>query len=343
MHISRLLPPAHPATHGGINIDYSASNGVIEEVKIEIGLMHRGAEKLMEYRDYRQGAMLANRHIWTSPTAGEYAFVLAAEEMLGMQVTSRASALRAIYCEIDRIISHLTFLQAFPGAHRFSVREEWADFMERATGARMHHQVIRIGGVAFALDREQVDRIAVLQRQTSADITGYSIPNEFSGHGVLTNEVASRHGVTGPIARASGIVWDERMSNYGWYHDFQAVSESAGDIPARIRILVDEVHQSLHLIKAAIDAAMSDGEILLRTPKTIRLPEGSAQAFVEGALGANGVSLYSTGGRAPDRVRLRTASLGNLSALEEVLVGMSEAALAPMLASWPFLAGDSDR
>lgn len=338
VHSSALLPQWHPATHGGINIDYTSIDGRIDVARIEIGLMHRGAEKLLEVRDYRQGAALANRHIWSSPTAGEYAFVLAAEELLGLIVSPRADAHRAIYCEIDRIISHLTFL-CFLGP--LPVREAWANFMERATGARMHHQVIRIGGVAFGLEAPQLDEIEKLMAQTEIEVGGLTVVGE--GVGLLSPDVAAQHGVTGPIARASGINFDERCTGYGWYSNFQPVRESGGDAAARFRTLIAEVVQSMALIRSAISSVGGDDELLVRTPKTIRLPEGETYVAVEGALGSNGVALFSTGAKAPDRVRIRSASLGNLSALESVLSGVDERDLGLLLASWPFLAGDSDR
>lgn len=343
VHTSELLPRTHPAAHGGVQINYRSSAGVLAEVQIDIGFMHRGAEKLLEYRDYRQGAALSNRHAWTSPTAGEYAYVLAAEQLLGLQVSLRAEALRAIFSEIDRVVSHLTFLQAFPHAHSLPCREGWANLMERVTGARMHHQVIRIGGVSFGLESDDIASITTLAAQTENDLKNFELPTHLERVGVLTTEVASQHGVTGPIARASGVEWDERCRSYGWYRDFAPRVAQSGDIPARLQILIDEIISSLDLINAATTDAMSPGELMVRTPKTIRLPEGEIHLAVEGALGANGVSLFSNGGRTPDRVRLRTASLSNLSALQAVLVGNREEDLPAILASWPFISGDSDR
>ena len=338
VHSSQLLPKVHPASHGGINLNLQIDAGVIKSASLEIGLMHRGAEKLMEFRDYRQGAALANRHVWSSPTAGEYAYVLAAEELLGMQITPRADAHRAVFCEIDRVISHLTFLSYLAP---MPVREKWANFMERTTGARMHHQVIRIGGVAFSLDAEHLDEAAALSEETRMELRAIELPGD--GIGVLTSSVASSHGVSGPIARASGVAFDERQRGYGWYQNFQVIVQSSGDAKSRFEQLQAEIAQSLELIELAGRDCSGNDELLQRTPKTIRLPEGEAFASVEGALGSNGVALFSTGGKAPDRLRLRTASLGNLSALEEVLVGTAESDLALCLASWPFLAGDSDR
>lgn len=338
VHSSSLLPKAHPASHGGINIDYRLNDGVVVEARIEIGLMHRGAEKLFEVRDYRQGAMLANRHVWSSPTAGEYAFVLAAEELLGLQISPQADALRLIYCEIDRVISHLTFLSYLKP---IDVREKWANFMEVATGARMHHQVIRIGGVAFGLDDNHLDQIRSLSNETETSVASIDVLGQ--GIGTLSTSVAASHGVTGPIARASGVAWDERMAGYGWYSTFTPVIGNQGDAASRFNQLIAEVRQSLNLIERASTACIGSDDLLIKTPKTIRLPEGHIYRAVEGALGTNGVDLFSTAGKAPDRLRLRTASLGNLSALQEVLVGTAEVDLPLLLASWPFLAGDSDR
>lgn len=337
------LSPLHPLSHGGFRIHCELDGDVISHARVEIGFVHRSAEKLFEVRDYRQGAMLANRHVWTSPTAGEYAYVRAVEELLGLSVSSRADALRLVFAEVDRVLSHLSYLA--PTLGESSAREELADFMSVTTGSRMHHQVIRIGGVAVDLDVEQRAKILKLLDAVEREVDvlrSSPLLEKAAGIGPVDQTTIDSYGITGPIARASGVRRDERMSGYGAYHDFEPVVARDADARARLVLMMDEIEASCAMIVNAFSQDV-EGELLLRTPRNLRLPEGQAHCFVEGALGSNGVSLFSDAGLAPTRARLRTASLGNMHALESVLVGTSQTQLPLLLASWPVLAGDADR
>jgi NADH-quinone oxidoreductase subunit D len=339
------LSPLHPITHGGFQIHCDLDGDAISLARLEIGFVHRSAEKLFEVRDYRQGAMLANRHIWTSPTAGEYAYVLATEELLGILISPRADALRLIYCEIDRVLSHLAFLAPVLLVDGISQsREQLANFMAKVTGSRMHHQVIRIGGVAVGLEAETSETLELLLVDVEKELSSIN-SNELPGLGVgvVKPELIASYGITGPIARSLGIAHDERMFHYGAYRDFTPVVAQAGDVSARLEVLVKEIEQSITLIRGNLDDALATGELLVRTPKNLRVPEGESHQGVEGALGRNSVSLFSSGGLAPARLRLRSASFANLQALEAALIGLPVGLLPLFLAAWPALAGDSDR
>lgn len=338
------LHPQHPSMHGGYQLHCELDGDLIASAKVEVGFVHRSAEKLLEVRDYRQGAMLANRHIWTSPTAGEYAYVLAAEELLALTVSRRADQLRLIYCEIDRILSHLSFLGPALGRLCAS-REALADFMAITTGARMHHQVIRIGGVASDLDADAAMALMTILDKVAIDVeslTDSEVINSAVGVGVVGEGMINGFGISGPIARAAGIARDERTTGYGAYENFKPAVRFEGDGAARYLVMLDEISASRSLISTTIKE-LEPGELLLRTPRNLRLPEGESHRAVEGGLGRNGVSLFSTGGLAPARVRLRTASFAHFHALEMLLVGLHRDDLMALLASWPVIAGDADR
>jgi len=340
------LNPLHPLMHGGFRIHCELEDEVITGARVEIGHVHRGAEKLFEVRDYRAGAMLANRHIWTSPTAGEYAFVLAAEELLALRVSPRAEQLRVVFAEVDRILSHLAFLAPVLLASGVSqARERLADLMAVVTGSRMHHHIIRIGGVAADFEdvhRKELDQCLDLVRSELEQLRASREIEALVGVGIISPATIDSYGVTGPIARASGVARDERVAGYGAYSQFTPVVREEGDAAARVALLVDEVEQSIRLIGTAIET-QSAGELLVRTPKNLRLPEGESHGSVEGGLGVQGVWLFSEGGLAPARVRLRTASFANLHALEAVLIGVPVTTLALVLSSWLALSGDADR
>lgn len=340
------LHPSHPLMHGGLRIHCDVDGDTITSARVEIGYVHRSAEKLLEVRDFRAGAMLANRHIWTAPTAGEYAFVLAAEELLGLPVSPRADQLRLIYCEIDRILSHLAFLAPTLTDEGLSpAREQLADLMAKVTGSRMHHHVIRIGGVAADFDAaHRSDLVASLDTVHVEIEELRAVPRIQAGRGIasLGSVVIDSFGLTGPIARAAGVARDLRSQGYGAYTSHTPVLGSGGDVSSRLSVLLDEIEQSITLVRSHLDDPR-DGELLTRTPKNLRLPEGESYQAVEGPLGVEGVSLFSDGGLAPTRARLRTPSLAAFAALEAVLVGVALADIPLVLSTWPALSGDADR
>ena len=353
---------SHPSSHGGLRIHCDVENEIIMRAQIEIGFMHRGVEALFPERDYRQGVMLASRHDWSGPSGGELAYALAIEDLLGLTPPVRASWLRVLICELDRIVSALTFLGAIPEPTIAMIqrpmnrhREVVAYQLERITGARMHHQVIKVGGVAFDVDEAAMSEIAgslsaILQEVDLWHETLATSLFTYQNVGVLDRDVAMACGASGIIARASGLSLDIRTSEpYATYGELEFFTRRepvvGGDIPARVASLLNEVELSIAIIEAATRALRERvGEpIEERTPKVLRLPEGETYRNVEGSLGASGVALFSDGGRSPVRLRLRTASVGNLMALEPTLVGLAVVDLPMMLASWPFLSGDSDR
>ena len=340
----------HPASHGGLRLHLEVTGGAIEAARIEHGFMNRGVEQLFPARDYRQGLMMANRHDWSAPSSGEFAYALAIESMLGLKTPPRADLIRVMVAEMDRAASHALFLAALTGfsSPLLSLRERLQNILEQVTGARMHHHMIVIGGIHHDID------LAWLRNEISplvddfnrVDIHDYA--SQWRGVGTVTRELLTNHGASGIILRATGTPYDERTSRpYSAYSTFapEIVIRSGGDIEARIEVLFEEILTSLRYVLRAIEIckAESDQEFLQRTPKNLRLPNGEVFTNVEGALGLTGVALFSDGDRSPARLRLRTPSMGNISALEAALPGLSIEHVEIMIASWPFLPGDIDR
>ena len=353
---------SHPSSHGGLRIHCEIEDELITSAQIETGFMHRGVEELFTMRDYRQGVMLASRHDWSGPSGGELAYALAIEDLLGLTAPKRASWIRVLVCEMDRILSALTFLSAIPDPASSTIRqgmntyrEKIAFELEKITGARMHHQVIKVGGVAVDVVEGALAEIKSVLSETTQELNSWREDltdslQRYRSVGILEREVALANGASGIIARASGLSLDIRVAEpYATYADLQFFSkrsgQTAGDIPSRVASLLDEVASSIEVIESASERLrdLHGQPIIERTPKVLRLPEGEIYRNVEGSLGASGVALFSDGGRSPLRLRLRTASTGNLAALEPTLVGLAIADLPMILASWPFLSGDSDR
>jgi NADH-quinone oxidoreductase subunit D len=343
------LGPHHPSSHGVLQVALTVQDGRVASAEPVVGFLHRGAEKLFEVRDYRQLVMLANRHDWLSAFGNELGICLAVERMLGMTTPDRAVWLRTLLAEVNRVLNHLAFLGAgSPHQQRaLAEREALQGVMEEATGGRMHYMFNRIGGLAADVPAGWTDRLrracdgvrAVLP-QLAASVD--EVPR---GLGVLAADVVLAHGVSGPVARASGVELDLRRDEpylaYGEL-DVPVVLRSAGDAHARSACVLEQVGVSLDLVDRCL-AALPAGAVALRLPKTVKAPEGSTYAWTENPLGVQGYYLVSRGDRVPWRLAMRTASFNNVSALGPALVGTPLADVVTVLASFFFVIGDVDK
>ncbi|WP_030452953.1 NADH-quinone oxidoreductase subunit D [Herbidospora cretacea] len=358
------IGPQHPSTHGVLRLRLTLDGERIGTAEPIIGYMHRGAEKLFEVRDYRQIIVLANRHDWLSAFANELGVVIAVERMLGMEVPVRAVWARTLLAELNRVLNHLMFLGSYPlelGAitplfYAFRERETLQAVMEEISGGRMHYMFNRVGGLKEDLPEGWMSRT----RQAVADVRRRlpDIENLISGNeiflartrgvGVLTPETIRQYGVSGPIARASGVDWDLRRDDpYLAYGELpvKVVTRDAGDCHARFEVLLDQVKVSLDLADACLDrlADLPPGPINQRLPKILKVPEGHTYAWTESPLGINGYYLVSRGEKTPWRLKLRSASFNNIQVLREMLPGHLVADMVAILGSMFFVVGDIDK
>ncbi|GAA2115582.1 NADH-quinone oxidoreductase subunit D [Actinomadura alba] len=358
------IGPQHPSTHGVLRLRITLDGERISAAEPIIGYMHRGAEKLFEVRDFRQIIVLANRHDWLSAFANELGVVLAAERMLGMEVPERAVWARTLLAELNRVLNHLMFLGSYPleiGAitpifYAFREREQLQRVMEEISGGRMHYMFNRVGGLKEDLPAGWLGRARTTVaevRSGTADIAGLIAGNEIfrartRGVGVLTREQILQYGVSGPIARASGVDFDLRRDEpylaYGEL-DVPVVTRTDGDCLARFECLLDQVYASLDLADACLDrlADLPPGPINVRLPKVLKVPEGHTYAWTENPLGINGYYLVSRGEKTPWRLKLRSASYNNLQVLSELLPGNLVADMIAILGSMFFVVGDVDK
>jgi NADH-quinone oxidoreductase subunit D len=358
------IGPQHPSTHGVLRLRLTLDGEVIVHAEPIVGYMHRGAEKLFEVRDYRQIVVLANRHDWLSAFANELGVVLAAERMLGMEVPVRAVWVRTLLAELNRVLNHLMFLGSYPlevGAitpifYAFRERETIQAVMEEVSGGRMHYMFNRVGGLKEELPAGWTGRVrsAVHDvRQRLPDIEDLILGNEIfhartRSVGVLSPELVHAYGVSGPIARASGVDLDLRRDEpylaYGEL-DVPVVTRSAGDCLARFEVLFEQAQVSLDLADVCLDrlAALPPGPINTRLPKVLKVPEGATYAWTENPLGINGYYLVSRGEKTPWRLKLRSASFNNIQVLAELLPGTLVADMIAILGSMFFVVGDIDK
>ncbi|MEU4571035.1 NADH-quinone oxidoreductase subunit D [Nonomuraea sp. ATR24] len=358
------IGPQHPSTHGVLRLRLTLDGERISGAEPIIGYMHRGAEKLFEVRDYRQIIVLANRHDWLSAFANELGVVLAAERMLGMEPPVRAVWARTLLAELNRVLNHLMFLGSYPlelGAmtpifYAFDERERIQAVMEEISGGRMHYMFNRVGGLKEDLPLGWLDRVAQAvadTRRRVPDIENLIHGNEIfqartKGVGVLSREQILQYGVSGPIARASGVDIDLRRDQpYLAYPELPVtvVTRTAGDCHSRFEVLLEQVKVSLDLADACVQRLreLPQGPINQRLPKVLKVPEGHTYAWTENPLGINGYYLVSKGDKTPWRMKLRSASYNNIQVLREMLPGHLVSDMVAILGSMFFVVGDIDK
>lgn len=343
------LGPHHPSAHGVLQVALTVEDDVVVTADPVVGFLHRGAEKLFEVRDYRQLVMLANRHDWLSAFSSELGICLAVERMLGMQVPDRATWLRTLLAELNRVLNHLAFLGASDAGAQLGLREREAlqHVMEEATGGRVHYQFNRIGGLAADVPAGWTDRVrAALEGVRGLLPTLAASVDEIPRDaGLLDRDVALAHGVSGAVARGSGLDLDLRRDEpylaYGSL-DVPVTVRTEGDAHARFVCVLAQVSSAVDLAHACLDR-LPPGQIALRLPKTVKAPEGSTYAWTENPLGIQGYYLVSRGDRTPWRLAMRTASFNNVSALGSALPGTRLSDLVTVLASFFFVIGDIDK
>jgi len=374
------LGPGHPSSHGMLRLSLTIDGDRIASAEPVIGYVHRGAEKLFEARDYRQIIVLANRHDWLSAFSSELGVVLAAERLAGIDVPPRGVWARTLLAELNRVLSHLAFLSAYPpeiaaasaaasaaaggtspeAAARaaFDARELVQAVMEEISGGRMHYMFNRVGGLVAELPAGWLGRVQnVAGRVRSALPAIGAVVREDEGFrrrtrgvGRLTGEQVRQYGVSGPAARASGVDFDLRRDEpYLAYGELAGVlrvaTRTEGDCLARFECLLDQVGASLDVVDACASrlAALPPGPLSARLPKVFKVPEGHTYAWTENPLGINGYYLVSRGGKTPWRLKLRSASFANIQVLSELLASSRVADLPAILGSMFFIVGDMDR
>lgn len=309
--------PQHPAAHGVLRLVLELDGEVVERVDPHIGLLHRGTEKLIEYKTYLQAIPYFDRLDYVAPMNQEHAFCLAAEKLLGVEVPRRASIIRVLYSEIGRQLSHILNIttQAMdvgaltPPLWGFEEREKLMVFYERASGSRMHAAYFRVGGVHQDLPDaliQDIDDWCDTFPTVLDDIEGLITNNRIFKQrnvdiGVVTKEQAFAWGFTGVMLRGSGVAWDLRKSQpYEIYDelDFDICIGKHGDCYDRYVVRIEEMIQSLRIMKQCCALLReTPGPVMSDDPK-IGPPnraemKGSMEALI------NHFKLYTEGPKVP--------------------------------------------
>ncbi|MBY0355581.1 MAG: NADH-quinone oxidoreductase subunit D [Rickettsiales bacterium] len=279
--------PQHPAAHGVLRLVLEMDGEVVERADPHIGLLHRGTEKLMEYKTYLQALPYMDRLDYVSPMSYEHGFSLAVEKLLGLELPDRAKYLRVIFLELTRIANHclnvttqaLDVGATTPLLWMFEEREKIMEFYERASGARMHAAYIRPGGVHQDIPAGMEDDIARFCdgfQKYADDIEGLLTENRIWKQrtvdiGVISAQDAFAWGFTGPMLRGSGVAWDLRKSQpYEVYADldFDIPIGKNGDCYDRYLVRMEEMRESLRIIRQCLEK-MKAGPVLVGDPKIV--------------------------------------------------------------------------
>ncbi len=272
--------PQHPAAHGVLRMVMELDGEIVERVDPHVGLLHRGTEKLIEYKTYLQALPYFDRLDYCSPLAMEYSYVLAIEKLLNVEVPIRAQYLRVLFAELTRICNHMLNLGSHvmdvgamtPNLWMFEIREDCLNFFERASGARMHSAYFRPGGVhqdvPLKLLTDIGDWVDTRMPELFRDAMSLVQDNRIFKQrnvdiAVVSKEDAIAWGFSGPMIRAAGIAWDLRKSQpYDVYDrmDFEIPVGTNSDCYDRFMVRCEEVWQSARIIKQCL-AEMPEGPI----------------------------------------------------------------------------------
>jgi NADH-quinone oxidoreductase subunit D len=356
------LGPQHPATHGTLRLVVRLDGERVVSADPIIGYMHRGYEKLAEFRTYPQITTLINRIDWLSSFANEVPFIDAAEQLMGIQAPPRAQYIRTILTELSRIATFVLFLGEMglqvgaltPAFYGFRDREHVLNLIEGATGGRFHPNFNRIGGIKDDLPWGWVNetrRVMKLVFDACDDFEDLLVGNEIfeartRSIGIIPPELGAAYGVSGSNLRASGIDWDLRRDGkpYLVYPelDFKVWTHTDGDSFARYWVRMQETRESARMVLQMLDQ-MPAGPIMAKVPRIIKVPEGEAWVETENPLGQMGYYVISKGATGPFRVKIRSASFSNVSILPWLLRGVFVPDVITILASLYFILGDIDR
>jgi NADH-quinone oxidoreductase subunit D len=382
--------PQHPAAHGVLRLVVELDGEIVERVDPHIGLLHRGTEKLIEYKTYLQALPYFDRLDYVAPMNQEHPFCLAAERLLGITVPRRGQLIRVLYSEIGRLLSHLLNLttQALdvgaltPILWAFEEREKLMAFYERASGARMHANYFRIGGVHQDLPPALIDDIEAFCEpflRVCDDIEGLLTENRIFKQrnvGIATVDLADAWGwgFSGVMVRASGAAWDLRKAQpYECYpeFDFDIPVGRNGDCYDRYLVRMEEMRQSVRIMRQCVDRlCLPDGQgpYAARDHKVVpprradmkrsmeatiehfklyseghHVPAGEIYAAVEAPKGEFGVYLVADGTNKPYKCKIRAPSYAHLQAMEFLSRGHMLADIAAIIGSLDIVFGEIDR
>jgi len=368
------IGPHHPATHGVLHIKITLDGETVVDAEPDIGYIHRCEEQMCEQGTYRHQIMpYPDRWDWGGAgICNEWAYARTAEDLADIDVPEYAQVLRTMSAELSRMLSHFLAVGAyaldvvgdFTATFMYAIadREKVQNLLEDLTGQRLMFNYFRLGGVCWDLPEPREEYLETVRSFVAEVperlseyhdlITGNEILQMRTldvGH--LDPEVAKRYGVTGPVARGSGIDYDLRRDDpYGYYDelDWNVVTQDGCDNFARVLVRLRELEESAKIVEQCVDLLENwpedDREIQSNVPRTLR-PDYDAEIYraVEAAKGELGIYIRSDGTDTPARFKIRGPSFSNLQALPEMSEGEYIADMIATLGSLDTIMGEVDR
>ena len=361
------MGPQHPSTHGVLRLELVVDGEIVIDVIPHIGYLHRCFEKHCEHMtNYQQVIPYVDRMDYVCSMNNEFAYVVAAERLLKIQVPERVEYIRVIMAELQRIASHLIAVGTYgidigaftPFLYCFRDREKILDLFEMTCGARLLYNYMWIGGLSHDIPAnfvEQAKDFCAYFKPQLRDFNNLLTYNEIfvkrtAGAGILPADVALNYACSGPMLRGSGVDWDLRRDDpYSVYHKFDwevAVAKGengpVGSCWDRHIVRMKEMEQSVRIIEQAL-AQIPEGDVQSAIPKRIRPNPGEVYARTESPRGELGFYIVSDGTATPYRIKARSPGFVNLSVINEISRGSMIADLVAIIGSIDIVLGEVDR
>jgi len=366
------IGPHHPSTHGVLHLETTLDGEQVVDVEPDIGYIHRCEEQMCQQGTYRHQIMpYPDRWDWGGAgLLNEWAYARVIEDLADIQVPEYAQVIRTMSAELSRILSHLLFTAMYgldvsgeftaTFMYGFRDRDIVQDLLEDLTGQRLMFNYFRVGGVAWDIPEPRKEFFENVRAFTSALpqkleeyhtlLTGNEVfQTRCVDTGELPPDVAKQYGVTGPVARGSGIDYDLRRDDpYGYYDrlEWDVVTEDGCDNFARVLVRLREIEESAAIIEQCVDLLAEwpedDRTLQANVPRTLK-PSGECYRAVEGAKGELGIYIRADGTDTPARFKIRGPSFSNLSALPAMAEGEYVADLVATLGSLDAIMGEVDR
>ncbi len=378
--------PQHPAAHGVLRLIMELDGETVERVDPHVGLLHRGTEKLIEYKTYAQAIPYFDRLDYCSPMCMEHSFVLAIEKLMGLEIPIRAQYIRTMMAELTRIKNHMLNLGSHvmdvgamtPNLWLFEIREDLMQLYERVSGARMHANYFRVGGVHQDIPPSVLadigdfldNRLQLFEDAISLVADNRIFKQRNVDIGVVSREDAIAWGFSGPMIRATGLPWDIRKAQpYEVYDriDFDIPVGTNSDCYDRFMVRVEEVRQSWRIARQCLQQ-MPQGPIGTLDRKVFpparaemkqsmealihhfklytegfHVPAGEVYVATESPKGEFGVYLVSDGTNKPYRCKIRPTAFSHLQAMDFMMKGHMLADATAVLGAMDIVFGECDR
>jgi NADH:ubiquinone oxidoreductase 49 kD subunit 7 len=354
--------PVHPAMHGVLKVILDVKGDTVIKAQTEIGFLHRASEKIAEMRYFSNYYPIMDKLDYVSALNMEILYASVVEKAANIEIPPRAVYIRTIMAEIQRIMSHLIFIGSFGEdignmtgfIWALRERELLMNIVEKVSGGRLAPMYICNGGMFYdfpqGIEEEILKVLSVIENKVNHEYNAMFTKNQIflsrtKGIGIITTDMIKKYGITGPIARASGINRDLRkVSPYLAYDkvDFDIPTEKEGDTYSRFVVRIREVLESIKIIRQCIKD-LPAGPYKTVVPWIIRIPKKDTLVKQESPRGEMGVFLVTDGSDKPYRLKLRSPTFFAIHALQELLVNIKIADIFVIVASIDPVMGEVDR